>query len=84
MSEIVFATGFGCISDVVTGPDGLLYITSLSDGTIYRIVPQEDPNSIGTSVTDPSIIYIILAAIIVAIIAVYAIRRKKSSKKINL
>jgi hypothetical protein len=32
--------GFGCISDVVTSPDGLLYVTSLSDGTIYRIAPQ--------------------------------------------
>ena len=84
MSEIVFATGFGCISDVVTGPDGMLYITSLSDGTIYRIVPQDNPVSIGTSIIDPSVTYIILAAIIVAIIAVYGIRRKKSSKKTNL
>jgi len=84
MSEIVFATGFGCISDVVTGPDGMLYVTSLSDGTIYRIVPQDNPVSIGTSIIDPSVTYIILAAIIVAIIAVYGIRRKKSSKKTNL
>ena len=84
MSEIVFATGFGCISDVAIGSDGLLYVTSLSDGTIYRIVPQDDPGNIGTSMIDPHITYIILAAIVVAIIAVYTIRRKKSSKKINL
>ena len=31
MKEIVFATGFGCISDVVTGPDGMIYVTSLSE-----------------------------------------------------
>ena len=83
MSEIVFATGFGCISDVVTGPDGLLYVTSLSDGTIYRIVPQYSPEGIRTNIISPPIIYIILAAIVVAIIATYVIRRKKSSKKIN-
>ncbi len=82
MSEIVFATGFGCISDVVTGPDGLLYVTSLTDGTVYRIVPQNTPEGIGTSMTSPPIIYIV-AAIVVAIIATYVIRRKKSSKKIN-
>src|SRR5690242_4598432 len=40
MDEIIFGTGFGCMSDVVAGPDGLLYIVSLSDGTIYRIVPN--------------------------------------------
>lgn len=40
MDETIFGTGFGCVSDVVTGPDGLLYIVSLTDGTIYRIVPN--------------------------------------------
>lgn len=84
MSEIVFATGFGCISDVVTGPDGLLYVTSLSDGTIYRIVPQYSLEGIKTTITSSPIIYIILAVIIISIIATYTIRRKKSSKKINL
>lgn len=83
MSEIVFATGFGCISDVVTGPDGLLYVTSLTDGTIYRIVPQYSPEGIETTIISPPIIYIVLAAIFVAIITTYVIRRKKSSKKIN-
>ena len=83
MSEIVFATGFGCISDVVTGPDGFLYVTSLSDGTIYRIVPQDNLGGVITNITSPPIIYIVLVAIVVAIITTYAIRRKKSSKKIN-
>ncbi|HVX02598.1 MAG TPA: PQQ-dependent sugar dehydrogenase [Nitrososphaera sp.] len=37
--EITFGTGFGAITDVMFGPDGFLYVVSLSDGTIYRIVP---------------------------------------------
>ena len=41
MDEIIFGTGFGCITDVEQGPDGLLYVVSLSDGVIYRIVPKE-------------------------------------------
>lgn len=40
MDEIIFGTGFGCVTDVEQGPDGLLYVVSLSDGTIYRIVPK--------------------------------------------
>jgi len=43
MDEITFATGFGCITDVVVGPDGLLYLVSISDGIIYRIAPKESP-----------------------------------------
>lgn len=80
MSEIVFATDFGCISDVVTGPDGFLYVTSLSDGTIYRIVPQSGMTSIENI---PQILYILFAAIPIAIISIYAIYRKKSRKKVN-
>ena len=40
MDEITFGTGFGCLTDVKFGPDGLLYIVSLSDGTLYRIMPK--------------------------------------------
>ena len=39
MQEIIFGTGFGCISDVTVGPDGLLYVVSVSDGKIYQITP---------------------------------------------
>lgn len=38
MDEILFGTNVGLISDLDFGPDGALYIISLSDGTIYRIV----------------------------------------------
>ena len=39
-SSIVFGTGWGVIGDIDTGPDGNLYITSLSNGIIYRIRPK--------------------------------------------
>jgi aldose sugar dehydrogenase len=39
-SSTVFGTGFGSITDLVTGPgDGFLYILSYGDGIIYRITP---------------------------------------------
>jgi glucose/arabinose dehydrogenase len=41
LDEIEFGSGFGCITDIEFGPDGNLYIVSLSDGIIYRIVPVE-------------------------------------------
>jgi len=37
MNEIIFGTGFGCITDLEFGPDGNLYVVSLSDNVIYRI-----------------------------------------------
>jgi glucose/arabinose dehydrogenase len=39
--EILFGTGFGAITDVEEGPDGFLYVVSLSNGKIYRIIPKE-------------------------------------------
>lgn len=45
--EIIFGTGFGCITDVEAGPDGLLYIVSISDGAIYQISPKvQQANSV--------------------------------------
>lgn len=41
MDEIILGTGFGCITDIKQGPDGLIYIVSLSDGTIYRLIPKQ-------------------------------------------
>jgi aldose sugar dehydrogenase len=42
--QIIFATGFGGITDLEIGPDGYLYVVtigrvSLDQGAIYRIVP---------------------------------------------
>jgi len=39
MDEIILGSGFGCITDIKVGPDGLVYILSYTSGTIYRIVP---------------------------------------------
>jgi len=38
MDEILFGTGFGCITDLEFGPDGSLYVASISSGAIYRII----------------------------------------------
>jgi aldose sugar dehydrogenase len=40
LAEITFGTGFGGITDIKTGPDGYLYIVSIRDGAIYRILPS--------------------------------------------
>jgi len=41
MDEIIIGTGFGCVTDIERGPDGFLYVVSLSEGAIYRILPTE-------------------------------------------
>ncbi|MEK6867000.1 MAG: CFI-box-CTERM domain-containing protein, partial [Thermoproteota archaeon] len=47
--EILFGTNFGAITDVEEGPDGFLYIVSLSNGKIYRIIPKEFAQSVPES-----------------------------------
>ncbi|MDQ3970558.1 MAG: PQQ-dependent sugar dehydrogenase, partial [Thermoproteota archaeon] len=42
IEDIVFAEGFGGISDLEVGPDGYLYAVSLGHGAIYRILPAAD------------------------------------------
>jgi glucose/arabinose dehydrogenase len=39
--DIVFGEGFAGISDLEVGPDGYLYVVSLGQGKIFRIVPGE-------------------------------------------
>lgn len=39
LDAIRFASGFNGITDIKTGPDGLLYVLSFGDGNIYRISP---------------------------------------------
>ena len=41
-NEIIFSTGFGGITDIKEGPDGLIYIVSIGDGKIYRLSPTFD------------------------------------------
>jgi glucose/arabinose dehydrogenase len=41
LSTITFGTGFGGITDIKTGlADGFLYVLSINDGNIYKIVPS--------------------------------------------
>ncbi len=35
--SLIIGTGFGSTPDLVQGPDGNLYVVSITDGTIYRI-----------------------------------------------
>lgn len=37
MTEITFGSNFGCITDLKFGPDGALYIVSLSDNVVYKM-----------------------------------------------
>jgi len=39
--ELIIGTGFGGITDIEVGADGLIYIVSITDGAIYRIIPAE-------------------------------------------
>jgi glucose/arabinose dehydrogenase len=40
LKEIIFAQGFGVITDIEIGDDGYLYILSYVDRSVYRIVPK--------------------------------------------
>jgi hypothetical protein len=85
MEENIFGTGFGCITDIEVGPDGLLYILSLSDGTIYRIMPQTMMIKTDTE-TEPAqptafqIEYAVIAALIVAGVVIYLAKVKRKNK----
>ncbi|MGI8720024.1 MAG: PQQ-dependent sugar dehydrogenase [Nitrososphaeraceae archaeon] len=40
LTDNTFGKGFGSISDITVGPDGYLYIVSLTRGENYRIIPS--------------------------------------------
>ena len=85
MDEIIFGTGFGCITDIEIGPDGLLYIVSLSDGTIYRIMPKtmmvDEAQEIDSTISIQYLEYITIAAlIIIAIIVLKKVRNKNATQ----
>jgi hypothetical protein len=40
MDEILFGHGFGGITDLTVGPDGYLYVVSIGQGKIFRILPN--------------------------------------------
>ena len=42
MVEIIFGAGFGCVTDLKFGPDGILYVVSATEGKIFRVIPSEN------------------------------------------
>ncbi len=40
INEILFGRGFGGITDLTVGPDGYLYVVSIGQGQIFRILPN--------------------------------------------
>jgi aldose sugar dehydrogenase len=40
--SLLFGRNFGVGTDVQTGPDGHIYVVSLSHGTVYEIAPADD------------------------------------------
>ena len=41
LRDVIFAGGFGLISDMDVGPDGYLYFLVFNEGKVYRIVPND-------------------------------------------
>jgi hypothetical protein len=39
LEDIIFGQGFAGITDLEVGPDGYLYVVSIGQGSIFRIVP---------------------------------------------
>src|SRR5206468_4843107 len=41
--SITAGENFGIVTNIVTGPDGNLYVTSLSNGAVYMITQKKTP-----------------------------------------
>jgi glucose/arabinose dehydrogenase len=41
LSEPLFGSGWGTVTDIENGPDGYLYIVSLTQGKLFRLVPDD-------------------------------------------
>ena len=40
MEKIIFGQGFGGVTDLTVGPDGYLYVVSIGQGKVFRILPK--------------------------------------------
>jgi len=83
MEEIVFGTGFGCITDLEVGPDGFLYVVSLTHDAIYRITPKsmmvDEVQGVDSTTPIPHLEYIIIVGLIMAAIIVLIKMRSKNA-----
>lgn len=41
-ADYVVGTGFGVVTHIISAPDGMLYVASLSAGSVYRIGPADE------------------------------------------
>ena len=78
LNETILGTGFGCLTDIKMGPDGLVYIVSYSDGSIYRIVPTQYLESSANHDYYQYLMYLVPLAG-VAIFVIYLKSKKKSA-----
>ena len=76
MDEIVFGTGFGCLTDIKVGPDGFIYIVSYTDGTIYRIVTKQYLESQSPGYLQ-YLAYVVPIAVGITLFTLYYTRSKK-------
>lgn len=82
--ELVFGTGFGCITDIEVGPDGLLYILSLSKGAIFRMAPPGVAEEKALQEGPDFILYPVAATVAAAAgIGVYLMKRKRGLDSIK-
>ena len=81
MDEILLGTGFNCITDIERGPDGLLYIVSLGESTIYRILPADaagetsEPDQLPQPADTNAIMLVAVLGVTTAV-AVFAVMKK--------
>lgn len=85
--EIIFGTGFDCITDIEIGPDGLMYVVSRSHDSIYKIMPKsmvvQSEKEIDVSELNFPVEYTIYAIIAVLIIIGIVIYIKKTRQAHN-
>jgi len=51
--ELFFGIDFGGITDIKVGPDGFIYVVSITDGAIYKIIPAKDSKKISQQISTP-------------------------------
>jgi len=88
MDEIIIGTGFGCVTDIERGPDGFLYIVSLSEGAIFRILPaanaiNESELSEGVDVSSNDKIIWVFVIIGFIIIGFVIFKKKVNNQKVE-
>jgi len=57
-NRVRLGTGFGAIADLKIGPDGAVYVVSISNGSIYRLTsktPTSTPSATATPTRTPTI-----------------------------